>query len=78
MYCCLGDGLNIVSDFFIDWLFEFCNVFKYRQGYSYEINNKNKVKEVYLYEMKMYICIKIFGNFMWNYFCVLYVLVSVL
>lgn len=78
MHCRLGDGLNTASDSPIDRLPESRNASKYRQGHSYETNNKNKVKEVYHYEMKMYICIKTFGNFMWNYFCALHVSVSAL
>lgn len=78
MHCRLGDGLNTASDSPIDRLPESRNASKYRQGHSYQTNNKNKIEEVYLYEMKMYICIKTFGNFMWNYFCALHVSVSAL
>ena len=53
--CRLGDGLNTASDSPIDRLPESRNASKYRQGHSNETNNKNKVKEVHLYEMKMYI-----------------------
>lgn len=73
MHCRQGDGLNTASDSPIDRLPESRNASKYRQGHSYETNNKNKVKEVYLYEMY-----KTFGNFMWNYFCALHVSVSAL
>lgn len=55
MHYRLGDGLNTASDSPIDRLPESRNASKYRQGHSYETNNKNKVKEVHLYEMKMYI-----------------------
>lgn len=54
MHCRQGDGLNTASDSPIDRLPESRNASKYRQGHSYETNNKNKVKDVHLYEMNMY------------------------
>lgn len=56
MHCRLGDSLNTASNSVIDGLPEPRNISKYREGHSFETNNKIKVKEVHFYEMKkMYI-----------------------
>lgn len=54
MFCCLGDGLFVVSDFFY-WLVNW--VLDIERGYSFEINNWNKVIEIYFYEIKLNILI---------------------
>lgn len=46
MHCRPGDDLYTASDSAIEWLPESLIAFKYIEGYSFEINRYNKVKEI--------------------------------
>lgn len=71
----LDNGLNTASDSPIDRLPESRNASIYREGHSFETNNKNNIKDAHLNEMKLYKSIK---TLMWNHLYALHLSITAL